>query len=328
MNRRQSLSLATAGLLAMLRPAKAQTAERVFRVGILRLTPPPRSSDDTENGIPNALRDLDYVEGRNLVLERRYADGKPERLPALARELAQAGVDLVIAVSAPAVKAMRNETATLPIVMFGNVDPVALGLVRSLARPGGNVTGVLIAPDGTLAGKRLELLKAMVPQATRFAYLGTPADGSPQLQLLEVRKAARTLGVQLFDAELRQADYEATFAAIAAKKPEALYVGAHPTFLRDRVRIIELAGKYRLPASYEWREQVLDGGLMTYSTSLPWMHQRVAACVDRLLKGARPENTPVERPTKFELAINLNTARALGLTIPQALLLRADEVVQ
>jgi putative ABC transport system substrate-binding protein len=308
--------------------AGAQGSQRVWRVGILRPSALPLPADTTGRGIPLALRALGYEEGRNLVLESRYADGRFERLPALARELLAARVDVLVAVGAPAIRAAQEASGSLPIAMYGNFDPVALGIVASLARPGGNVTGVLIAPDGTLAGKRLELLKQAVPAATRFAYLGPPADVSTALQLAEARQAAAVLGVALVDVELRDGDYERAFAAIAALRPGALVVAAHTLFVRDRDKIIALAARHRLPAIYEWREQVADGGLMAYSTSLNWTYERVAAFVDRILKGARPADMAVERPTHFDLVINLKTARAIGLAFPQALLLRADEVIQ
>ncbi len=328
MKRRACANALAMTLLAAPGFPRAQTAQRVYRVGILRPSAAPPPSDLTATGIPNALRDLGYVEGGNLVLERRYADGNPERLPVLARELVQAKMDAIVAVGAPAIRAAKDASATVPIIMYGNFDPVALGLVQSLARPGGNVTGVLIAPDGTLAGKRLELLKSAVPKAIRIAYLGAPADASTRFQLQETRKAAAVLGVELLDVEVKDGDYPRAFAAIAAQRPDALFVGAHTFFVRDRAQIIQLAAKHRLPAIYEWREQVADGGLMTYSTSLAAIQQRVAAYVERILKGANPGDMAVERPTKFELVINLNTARALGLAIPQSLLLRADEVIQ
>lgn len=328
MKRRDCICLATGGLFALQRLAVAQTADRVYRIGILRPSPPPLASDDTARGIPDALRDLGYVEGRNLLIDRRYADGKPERLPALVQELLQAKVEVVIAVSSIAVQAVRKASATLPIVMYGNFDLVALGLVASLARPGGNATGVLIAPGGYLAGKRLELLRAAVPQATRFAYLGAPPDPSARLQLVETKKAGASLGIEVADVEVRNGDYARAFADLAAQRPEALFVAAHTLFLRDRAQIIQLAAQYKLPATYKWRAQVADGGLMTYSASLSWINQRLASYVDRLLKGAKPRDMPVEQPTKFELVINLKTAKALGLTIPRSLLLRADEVIQ
>ena len=327
--RRGSMAALGAGLAPWCLPlhAQSQAPERVWRIGILRPSAPPLPDDATWAGIPRALRDIGYVEGRNLVLEHRYASGNLEQLVPLARELAAARVDLVVAVSAAAVRATREVSSLWPIVMFGNFDPVALGLIASLARPGGNVTGVLIAPDGTLAGKRLELLRQVVPGATRIGYLSPPPDASSAQQLAEARKAAQALGVTLAEAELRDGDYERAFAALVAQRPGALLVAAHTLFVRDRARIIALAARHRLPAIYEWREQVVDGGLMTYSTSLAWTYERIASFVDRILKGARPADLAVERPAKFELVINQRTARALGLVVPQAVLLRADEVI-
>jgi putative tryptophan/tyrosine transport system substrate-binding protein len=307
---------------------RAQTAVKVHRIGILRPSAPPLSpSDPIAVGIPNGLRDAGYVEGRNLVIERRFAGGDTARLPALARELVQAGVDVIIAVGAPAVQAAKAATSTVPIILYGNFDPLALGLVDSLARPAGNVTGVLIAPDGTMAGKRLELLKAAVPAARRIGLL-LPDEDSVRVQVQETRAAAQQLGLELPVALVRGGDYASAFATITSERVAALVVGSHQYFVRDRAQIIALAAQYKLPAMYEWREQVVDGGLMTYSTSLNGLYQRVASYVDRILKGARPGDLPVERPTRFEFVINLKTAKALGLTLSQALLLRADEVIE
>jgi putative ABC transport system substrate-binding protein len=301
----------------------------MVRVGILRPTAAPSSpTDQMAAGIPTALRELGYVEGRNLVVERRWAGGDPERLPVLARELLQAKVDVIVTVGAQATRAVSQATSTVPIVMYGNLDPVALGLVSSLARPGGNVTGVLIAPGGTLAAKRLELLKLAVPRATRFAFLAPASYPAFRAQVQETLTAAAALGIELRVTEVRDGDYAGAFAAIAAQRPGGLLVGAHTYFVRDRAQIIDLAARHRLPAMYEWREQVEDGGLMAYSTSLNGLYRRVASYVDRILKGARPGDMPLEQPTKFELVINQKTAKALGLTIPQSLLLRADEVIQ
>ena len=328
LTRRHCMHAGALGLLLLPRLADAQTAVKVHRVGILRPSAPPLSpTDPIAVGIPNALRDAGYVEGRNLVIERRWAAGELDRLPALARELVQAGVDVIIAVGAPAVQAAKAATSTVPIILYGNFDPLALGLVDSLARPAGNVTGVLIAPDGTLAGKRLELLKAAVPTARRFALL-VPEEESIRVQVQETRAAAQQLGLELPIAVVRGSDYVGAFATIARERVAGLIVGSHQYFVRDRAQIITLAAQYKLPAMYEWREQVVDGGLMTYSTSLNGLYQRVAAYVDRILKGARPGDLPVERPTKFEFVINLKTAKALGLTIPHALRLRADEVIE
>jgi putative ABC transport system substrate-binding protein len=321
------LPLLLAGIGAWPRIPRAQPA--LARVGVLRPSAPPLSPDDLLlTGLPRALAERGLVEGRNLRLDTRWAGGDAARLPELARELAQAGAQVIVAVSAPAVRAAQQAAPALPVVMFGNFDPVALGLVASLARPGGNLTGILIAPDGTLAGKRLELLKEAVPQARRVALLLPPADATLQLQVQETRKAAAALQLELQEVTVQGGDYAAAFQTLAQRRPQALVVAAHTLFLRDRAPIIALAAQHRLPAVYEWREQALDGGLMAYSTSLYGLYQRLAGYVGRILDGAKPGELPIERPSTFQLTLNLKTARALGLTLPQPLLLRADEVVE
>jgi putative ABC transport system substrate-binding protein len=303
-------------------------AQRVFRVGVLRPGAPPHDVGDIQaTGLPKALGELGYAEGRNLVFETRYARNDPSRLETLARAFADERFDVVVAVGLLAARAIKKVAPSVPVVMYGNFDPLALGLVKSLSRPGGNLTGILIAPDGTLAAKRLQLLKEAVPQATRIGLLA-PADESFALQLQETRKAARDLGVVLPVVTVGDSDYAGAFAAIARERATALVVGAHQYFVRDRQHIVDLAAAQRLPTIWEWREQVADGGLMSYSTSLYGLLQRVAAYVDRILKGASAGDLPLERPTKFDLVINLKTARMLGLTLPQSLLLRADEVIE
>ena len=328
MKRRQALDGLAAALWACPIAAWAQAAERMQRVGVLRPGEPPLSPDDPQTaGFPRALRELGYVEGRNLTIEIRYAQGDLRRLPALASSFVSEGFDVVVAVGSPAARAMKQATSTLPIVVYGNFDPLALGLMGSLARPGSNLTAVLIAPDGTLAGKRLQLLKEVVPHAARIGLL-SPDDPTVRVQVQETQQAAKTLHIELPVAVVRDGDYAAAFDDLVRQRVAALVVASHQYFVRDRATIIERAARHRLPAMYEWREQVADGGLMTYSTSLYGIHQRVAAYVDRILKGANPGEMPVERPTKFELVINLKTAKALGLALPQSLLLRADEVIQ
>ena len=320
-----------AGTLAAARfDAAAQNAERVYKVGILRPTAPYRSGDHVaaEFLLPIALAKLGYVSGRNLILEWRYGKGDVERLPVLARELAQIRVDVIVAIAAASVLAAKEATATIPIVIFGNFDPVAAGYVASLARPGHNVTGVLIAPEGTLAAKRLELLKEAVPGARRIAVLASADPHSLNLQMPELRRAADALGLELAVVAVRNNDYAEAFARIAATRAEALFIVAETYFVRDRRPIVDLATKYRLPAIWEWPEQVEDGGLMAYGTSLSERYQRVGDYVDRIFKGASAGDLPVDQPTKFELAINLKTARAIGLALPQALMLRADKLIQ
>ena len=323
-SRRDFLALAgVVGLLAQL-PARAQLHGRKLRLGILR---PSAAAQDVPAGLISGLQELGYAEGRNLVIERRYAAGRFDQLGPLARELVAARVDVLVGVGSSAAQAARNASSTVPIIMFGNFDPVALGLVTNLARPEANVTGILISADGTLAAKRIELLREAVPHAVRFAVLAPP-ERNFRLQLDETRKAANVHGITLDVEELQQGDYAGAFARIAARKPDALVVGAHTLFMMDRLAIIALAAQYRLPAVYEWPEQVRDGGLLAYGTDLDRLWTRVAVYADQLLIGRKPSDLPVEQPTTFRLALNLRTAKALGLVLPQSLLLRADEVVQ
>jgi putative ABC transport system substrate-binding protein len=274
------------------------------------------------------LRELGYVEGQNLLIERRYAEGKLDRLPGLARELVELQVDVIVPVGGAAIRAAKTATTTIPIVMFGGVDPVAAGFVTSLARPEGNITGILILPGDTLAGKKLELLKEAVPRAARIALLAPADDPRFRPAAQEAQKAASALGIKLVVVEVRGGDYARAFVTIAAERAAALFVGATPSFARDGKRIIELAASYRLPAMYEWPEQVEDGGLMSYGSAPNVLFRRVAAYLDRIFKGTKPGDLPVEQPTTFELVINLRTAKALGLAIPPALLLRADRVIE
>ena len=323
--RREVVALVAAGVLGP--RARAQSDARIWRVGVLRPGDPPLSQDLQSNLLPVALKELGYTEGRTLLLEPRYANGDPQRLQELARSFVEDAFDVVVPVGMLATQAMKKASSTVPIVMFGNFDPVALGLVSNLARPGGNLTGILIAPDGTLAGKRLELLRQAVPQGSRIGLL-IPDDQSIREQVEETRKAAQSLGVALPVIMVRDGDYAAAFAALARERVTALVVGSHQYFVRDRRQIIELAAAHRLPAIYEWREQVVDGGLMTYSTDLLGQYRRIASYIDQIRKGARPGDLPIDRPHRFELVINLKTARALGLSVPQQLLLRADEVIE
>jgi putative ABC transport system substrate-binding protein len=329
MNRRAFLPLLASGLLIRPRLATAQPAGRVHRLGILAPTaaPAPPERNTATILIPKALGEMGYAPGRDIVVDVRYADGRLDRLPDLARELVRLRMDVIIAIGSSAVRAAMAATTTIPIVFYGNFDPVAAGLVRSLAKPEGNVTGVLIAPAGTLAAKKLELLKSAVPGAVRIAFLA-PVDPGIRAQVEETRQAAAALGLKLAVTEVHGADYERAFAALAAERPEALFVGAHTFFVRDRKRIIALAAKHRLPAMYEWPEHVEDGGLMSYGSSLAGTTRRLAVYVDRLFKGATPGELPVEQPAEFQLVINLRTARALGLAVPPALVARADRVIE
>ena len=281
------------------------------------------------NPVPMGLRELGYVEGENLVIERRFAEGQLDRLHGLAHELVQRRVDVIVAVSSLAIDAAKAATATIPIVMgFCDDDPVSRGYVASLARPEGNITGVIAGSDpGGLASKRLELLKAALPQAGRMAVLTTSEPGAHR-QVQAAQQAASALGITLVVVEVQGMDYERAFATMAAERADALFVLATTMLNSDRTQIIERAARYRLPAMYEWREQVEVGGLMAYGSSVVALSRRVVAQVDKLLKGARLADLPVERQTQFALVINLKTAEALGLTLPPLFLYQADEVIR
>jgi putative ABC transport system substrate-binding protein len=307
-------------------PARAQTNDRILRLGWLRPNA-PGSGDIQNTGIPAALQRLGWTQGRNLQIEVRWADGRPERMRTLAAELAQARCDAVLTVGASGTIAMVEATKTIPVVMFGNFDPVARGLVTNLARPGGNLTGVLIAPDGSLANKRLEVLRDAAPHARRIALLA-PVDPSFDIQIAETRAAASALDLELHIVTARGGDYRRAFADIAAAGARAVLVGAHTFFMSDRRALIDLALKGRLPTSWEWAEQVRDGGLLAYGTSLVTLYDRVASQLDRIFRGARAGDLPVERPSTFGLTLNLKTARAIGLELPKPLLLRADELIR
>ncbi len=324
--RRWVLGAAAGSALCGLPPVGAQPSGKVFKLGWLR----PNAAGPTEFqalGIPAALKGQGWVEGQNLVIERRWADGQLARLPELARDLVQQRCDALLTVGLSATRAMREATSTVPIVFFGNFDPVATGLVASLARPGGNLYGVLIAADGTLAAKKLELLKEALPRATRIVFL-SPEDPAMQVQIAETRQAASALGLELGVVTVKAGDYPGAFAAITAERAQAVFVGAHTTFMTDRKAIIDLTRRHKLPAIWEWAEQVRDGELMAYGTSLTGVYERVASYIDRIFKGARIGELPIEQPTTFGLVLNQGTARAIGLSLPRTLLLRADEVIQ
>jgi ABC-type uncharacterized transport system substrate-binding protein len=316
-------------LLVVPLTAETQPAGKVYRLGILSpaAVPAPEVAA-IPNLVPMALRELGYVEGENLVIERRFAEGQLDRLRGLAHELVQQRVDVIVAVSDSAIDAAKDATVTIPIVMgFCDDDPVSRGYVASLAHPEGNITGVTLEAGTLLASKRLELLKAALPQAGRMAVLTTSEPGARR-QVQEVQQAASTLGVTLVVVEVQGTDYERAFATMAAARADALYVLATTILNRDRMQIIERAARYRLPAMYEWREQVEVGGLMAYGSSVVTLSRRVVAQVDKLLKGARPADLPVERPTQIALVINLKTAEALGMTLPPLVLFQADEVIR
>jgi len=307
--------------------ADAQQAARLPRIGIL---PPGPISERAHlwEAFRQGLRDLGYVEGQNITLVFPSAEVRPERLPHLAAELVSLKVDVIVAAATVAVQAAKQATKTIPIVMPVSTDPVGNGLVANLARPGGNITGLsLLSSD--LSGKRLELLKTVVPGVSRIAVLSNPTSLTAPLQMREVEVAAQALRVQLQSLEVRGPDdFERVFQAATQGRAGAPLALDDAFVFTHRARIARLAAKSRLPAMYGFREFVEVGGLMSYAANLVDMYRRAATYVDKILNGAKPGELPVEQPTKFELVINLKTAKALGLTIPQSVLSRADEVIQ
>jgi putative ABC transport system substrate-binding protein len=303
--RSAAFALVLVFLIVGARPAaEAQQSGKVYRLGFLSPAAPPAPSDTgfVTTLVPMALRELGYIESENLIIERRYAEGKLQRLSALARELVDARVDVIVAVALSALRAAKVATPTIPIVMgFGPPDPVAFGFVKSLASPGGNITGVTYWAQRGYEAKRLELLKEAIPRAARIAFLAS-AGAPSQTFVQEAQTAAVALGVTLGVVEVQANDYDLAFASMLAGRAEAVLVQGAPTFNRDRKRIIALAAKHRLPAIYEWRHHVEeDGGLMAYGGNLFDLSRRVAWYIDRIFKGTKPADLPIEQPTKLEL---------------------------
>jgi putative ABC transport system substrate-binding protein len=317
-------------LFALCFSAEAQQPEKVSRIGYLSTTNPSRDSTRSE-AIRLALRELGYIEGKNIAFEFRYAEGKPDRYPKLAAELVRLKVDIILVTGGSAmIRATKNATKTIPIVMSGAApDPVEAGLVDSLAHPGGNVTG-LTSLSRDLGGKRLELLKEAVPNVARVAVLYAPASRGSALYVKEdLPVAARALGLTIRSWEIRAADdFEKVFAALNKQRPDGLYVTPDALISANQKRTIGFALEYRLPSMYSDRETVNAGGLMSYSADPADGYRRIASFVDRILKGAKPADLPVEQPMKFEFVINLKTAKQIGLTIQPNVLARADKVIR
>jgi putative tryptophan/tyrosine transport system substrate-binding protein len=315
-------------LLALSFPAGAQQAKKIPRIGFLASVSASSDADRIE-AFRLGLRELGYVEGQNVTIEYRWADGRFEQLPDLAAELVRLKVDVIVAVVTQASLAAKKATGTIPIVMVGVSDPVGSGLVASLARPGTNITGTS-SMTAEIIGKLLELLKETLPKISRVAALWNPANPVFQaLQLRETEVAARALGVQLQILEARGPDeIDRAFAAMVKERTKALLILGDPVFTSHRKRIADLAAKYRLPAVSGTREYVEAGGLMAYGPSFPDMHRRAATYVDKILKGTKPADLPVEQPKKFEFIINLKTAKQIRLTIPPNVLARADKVIR
>ncbi len=329
MDRRAFIGGLALGTLAVTRAARAQPARKVYRIGILSLRmtsdlvgPQPRSP--ATNALLRGLRDLGYVYGEHFVTEPRGGGGRPERFPSLAAELVRLQVDVILA-AGPALPALKQATSTIPVIMTATLDPVRQGFVESLGHPGGNFTGFSLQSVETV-GKRLELLKELVPGAAPVAVLW---DQSSILDWQAAEAAARERRWKLLSLEIRdEGEIEGAFRAATGARAGALLVSAAGLLFPNARRIAELAAKSRLPAMYELREYVEAGGLISYGADINDIWRRAAVLVDKILKGAKPGDLPVEQPTKFELVINLKTAKALGLTIPQTLLVRADQVIE
>ena len=332
MDRRTFIGTCAGSLLAVSCIADAQQPPKVARIGYLTTgslgSPETRASLDA---FRQGLRERGYVDGQNILIEYRAADGKIERLPGLANELARLKVDIIVAGATPAARAAQQATTTIPIVAMAMGDPVRDGLVASLARPGTNITGsTFLGPE--LVPKRLELLKEALPRVSRVAVLRHPgAFGERTMRdmVKETEAAARTLGVQLQLVEVQGPDeFDRAFSTMTRERADALFVFPSAMLFSERRRIVALAEKHRMPSMFNAREFVELGGLIGYGASIPDLNRRAATYVDKILKGTKPGDLPIEQPTKFELVINLKTAKALGITIPQSLLLRADEVIQ
>ena len=324
MDRRAFIGTLVGGLLAVPVAARAQQAGRIYRIGWLT----PAVMDAPTRSQREALRASGYVEGQTVAFESRSAEDHLDRLPSLAADLVHSKVDVIVAVSPPAILAARQATDTIPIVMayWGAGGLIESGIVANFARPGGNVTGVyMLAAE--LDVKRLELLLQAVPKARKVAVLDLQAAG---FTLTEVQKVAEARGVQLHVTAVGSGreGYERAFDGMAKARVEALLVPSFPRYFRNARQIIELAAKRRIPAVYEWPSMAEAGGLMAYGPTFAELDGRVAAFIDRILKGANPADMPVIQPSKFELVINLKTAKSLGLTVPQALLQRADQVIE
>jgi len=327
MDRRTFIGGVASGVLVVSLHSYAQPQGKVWRIGILETVSPELNAANLD-AFQQGLRELGYVEGRNFVIEYRSADGRSERFPSLAAELVGLKVDLIVTRGTPASLAAKRATRTIPVVMANAGEPVETGLVISLARPGGNVTG-LSSLTVRLEAKRLGLLRELVPGITRIAALYNMSSPANPPQWKEIETAARSLSVQPQLLDVRKPeDFGPAFDAATRQRADGLIVGQEGLLQANRKLIVQLAAEHRLPAIYRSKEFIEVGGLMAYGPSYPDLYRRAATYVDKILKGAKPGDLPVEQPTKFELIINLKTAKTLAITIPQSLLLRADEVIQ
>ncbi len=307
--------------------ANAQQAAKVPRVGLLSALTPASAAHPIE-AFKQGLRERGYVEGQNVILELRYGEGRLERVSDLAAELVRAKVDVIVTATDQGIQAAKQHTRTIPIIMVSSLDPVGTGFVQSLANPGGNITGLsVMSPE--LSGKRLQLLKETVPKISRVAFLWNPDIAGAALDYKEIEAAARLLKLDVFALEVRHVEgLDRALAAITRERANALTLNQNPVTFINRNKMVAFAAKSRLPAMYNTREYVDAGGLMAYGPNLPDLWRRAATYVDKILKGAKPADLPVEQPTRFELVLNMKTAKALGITFPQTILIRADQVVQ
>jgi putative tryptophan/tyrosine transport system substrate-binding protein len=326
MDRRAFISAVSAGIIAAPLAASAQTPTTVRRIGFLSFDAPPTPAEIEEQSVP--LRALGWVEGQNLLVERRYANSRAELLRPFAEELVRLKVEIIVTRGTAATLAAKNATSTLPIIMYAAADPVRAGLVASLARPGGNITGFsIVGPE--LDAKRLGLLRELLPSVQRVGVLQNSTNPYYRSVREEFEQACRSLDIQPIIIGVAAAgELENAVAELARRRAQALLVRNDSLFYDNRVPLMRAALRYALP-TIAWRKELLDAGaLVSYAVSNAEQDQRYAAFVDRILRGAKPADLPIEQPTKFELVINLKTAKALGLTVPQALLLRADELIQ
>jgi putative ABC transport system substrate-binding protein len=333
MDRRRFLLTSVAGALAAPLAADAQQAGKIDRVGLILTTSPAAEMAGPEPTHPltrtfiHTLRALGHVEGQNLILERRSAEGRFEQFAGIVANLVRLKADVIVTVGTPMTQRAKEVTTTVPIVFVGGFDPVASGIVQSLARPGGNVTGFAFFIDPGIHAKRLQILKEALPNISRVAFLGLRSEWEDPVGQ-GVQAVARALGVTLFLAEHTTTEYADAFSVITRQRAEALLVSSAPSNYANRRVIVDFATRHGLPSIHAFRESVEIGGLMEYAADNHDLFRRAASYVDKILKGAKPGDMPVEQPTKFELVINLKTAKALGLTIPPSLLARADQVIE
>src|SRR5262245_18925200 len=328
MDRRAFIGALAGGVIVAPLAAQAQQAGKLYRIGLLSGGSPERNTPQIEAFL-KSLHDMGWVDGQNVIIEWRSAEASTDRLAALATELVQLKVDVIVTVaSTPATVAAKRATTTIPIVMVAVGAPLESGLVTSLARPGGNITGSTTL-GGEVASKRLDFVKELIPKATQVALLWNPDNPANAALYRELLEKAQRAQLKLVSVEVRHPrEFDCGFALLARKRPDALLLTGDPMHLVHMGRVIEFTAKHRLPAIYNTRENAVAGGLMSYGANQPDLFKRAAAYVDRILNGTRPAELPVEQPTKFELLINLKTAKALRLTIPRTLILQADQVIE